>query len=135
MGGDSHENDVECCLLCADKLRECHPKLVKWFLKVIKPLYPEAHIAWGYRNREQQADMVKRNASKLVYPKSKHNKVGLDKKPCSEAVDIFELHNGQAYFRSDFYAAINAHTKNMGWGEVVEQPLPERDANHFELKG
>ena len=61
------------------RLGQCHPLLQRLMLSVVEET--DISIICGFRNEADQNDAYKRGASKLKWPRSKHNK-----QP-SEAVD------------------------------------------------
>lgn len=64
-----------------NRLRECHPDLVKIMLGVDE-IFP-IHVICGSRNKKDQNEAFKRGQSRVKYPDSKHNA-----KPLSLAVDV-----------------------------------------------
>lgn len=63
-----------------DRLRECHPDLIKLILR-LDEVYP-VHVVCGHRGKEDQDKAFAEKKSKLKFPDSKHNKTP------SLAVDI-----------------------------------------------
>ena len=55
-----------------DKLKECHPDLVRLMLRVDQ-IYP-IHVICGFRGEKDQNHAFENKKSKLQYPNSKHNK-------------------------------------------------------------
>lgn len=54
-------------------LSQAHPNLVKIANELIKEM--DVIVICGHRGEKEQNDAVKRKASKLKWPKSKHNKM------------------------------------------------------------
>jgi hypothetical protein len=86
-----HTNDL-ICLLCAEKLATADPRIAEWFLE-IKKEFPHAHVSWAYRNKEDQDRFFAEGKTRAKFPRSKHN-VERDGKPYAQALDLFELRNG-----------------------------------------
>lgn len=85
----AHSNKTSRCPSCVKILSSCHPDLTKFF-RTVKLLVPSAHIASGFRTKEEQDDCNRRRTSKLVWPESAHNQM-VDGKPMSMAVDLCEF--------------------------------------------
>lgn len=69
------------------RIRTCHPDLQSFLMAIEGKTPLELTVVWGYRNKEQQNAAYDKGASKLRYPKSKHNHTD-EHGPCSLAVDI-----------------------------------------------
>ncbi len=101
-----HVNGVISCPSCEDKLNSAYPDLAQWFRESVKPKYPDCHIAWSYRGRDEQETAFLDGKSKLHFPLSAHNKSDDRGNPCALALDLFQLDfNGVgrwawAYFRT-----------------------------------
>lgn len=54
-------------------LNQCHPDLIVIFNEVIK--YFDNSIICGHRSKQEQNSAYYHGYSKLIYPKSKHNKI------------------------------------------------------------
>lgn len=128
------------CPSCEQKLLTAHPVLVSWFHR-IKTKYPNVHVAWAYRNAaEQEAEYIAKR-TRLIYPHSRHNAVR-DGKPCSQALDIFQIdEDGTARFSRPFYAKVaNDSWENHDpiiwggdWNGNHVQDKNDTDSDHFEL--
>jgi len=122
------------CESCDEKLLGADPKLRDWFLKKVKPMFPDAHVSWAHRDKENQNRAVAEGKSKLVYPKSKHNKCDASGKPCAQALDLFKLTaDNKAVFPVEWYVAIAAladEKAGFGWGGKWHK---FKDWDHFEL--
>lgn len=107
-------------------------KLQIWYLRDVKPMYPEAHVSWSYRNEEDQARAVEEHKSLLNYPDSAHNHTDSYGKPCARALDLFELEGKTACFPKPFYVAIakGLDPKVMLWGGHFAHL---GDFDHFQL--
>lgn len=131
----NHHTQAPSCPLCEEKLSQAHPDLAAWYRRV-KPLWPDMHISWSFRDQPSQEQAFKDGKSKLHYPHSAHNKVDLFNKPCAEALDLFEIDESYlAKFNPSFYAAINAYNERNGfkvmWGGKWKTI---GDADHFQLQ-
>ena len=88
------------CLSCNNKLELVHAELVAWF-KDVKLDFPNAHVAWGFRGKEDQEKAFQEGRTRLHYPNSKHNLIP------SQAVDIFQIdEQGLAVFDPIFYTKV-----------------------------
>lgn len=129
----SHHSNLEpTCPLCAEKLEQAHHYMRKWFENV-KRRHPKAHISCAWRGKEDQDRAFQGKKSKLPFPLSKHNRM-INGKPCSLALDLFELSDeGQAIFSPSFYAKINGENEEdrarIRWGGTFQI----RDYDHFEM--
>jgi hypothetical protein len=119
--------------MCEQKLESAHEILRDWFYKVKKSFH-DVHISWAWRGKEAQDEFVKVGKSRAHWPHSKHNHQR-NGKPCSLALDLFQLKDGKAQFFHDFYSGIDDFNKTINapirWGARFVGPL--LDANHFEL--
>lgn len=127
-----HEN-IERCLRCDEKLKQAHPALVSWFWW-LKDIFPQVHIAWSFRGKEDQEREFQEGRSRLNWPESKHNWTE-NGQPCSKALDLFELeNNGDARFDEHFYEKINEENIKedapIRWGGTFKH---FKDLDHFEL--
>lgn len=130
-----HLNSKEPCPSCDEKLKSAHPDLQSWF-KTIKHKFPEAHISWAWRNKFDQNQFVAEGKSRAPWPRSKHNSLDADGKPCSDAIDLFEIaSNGMACWRWVWFKEVAAFSKAQGleiiWGGDWER---FKDSPHFERK-
>lgn len=121
------------CPLCEEKLNQAHPILIQWFTK-IKIKFPEAHIAWTFRNQEDQERCFQEGLSKLRWPNSAHNHMK-DGRPYSKAIDLFFLRSDNiAQFPYSFYKDIADFLKScdspLGWGGLYKTIS---DNDHYQL--
>lgn len=129
-----HEN-IDNCPRCAEMLKDGHEDLQYWFY-IIKEAFPTVHTSCVYRGKDAQDLAVKEGRSYLKWPYSKHNTLGPDKMPRSEAMDLFRLDDiGKADFRMGFYVQIANFLEDAGapiiWGGTFRGLV---DGPHFELK-
>lgn len=129
----SVHQDGATCPGCETKLHEAHPSLVGWFHRV-KAKYINAHVAWAFRDREQQNQCVLDGKSTFPWPKSEHN-VTVGGKPCSRALDLFQIdEDGVARWAPGFFVQLNqdnvAAKEPILWGGRWKT-LGDRD--HFSL--
>lgn len=130
-----HENGVERCSRCENKLFTAHPTLVSWFYWV-KSNHPDCHIAWSFRDEKSQHQAFESGKSKLDWPFSKHNCLDAIGNPQSKALDLFSLNDeGGAEFKKEYFEQI--------WHETQASNLPMKwggnfkslgDNDHFEIK-
>ncbi len=130
-----HHKNGGNCEHCSYDLERTHPHLVEWFWWV-KSNHPHAHIAWSFRDQEEQDSAYAHGMSRKKWPHSKHNALDSDGEPCSKALDIFEIgDDGKAGWDIPFYAIVNKETIDKGypirWGGDFELL---KDFNHFELR-
>lgn len=116
------------CEGCNERLKDAHI-LLQSFFSIIKDKHPSVHISWVYRDEESQKKAVELGASKLPFPKSKHNKLP------AEAIDIFQINeNGKAVFDPGFCRMIFKESEQLGfkftWGGSFKSL---GDYGHFEL--
>ena len=127
-----HTSDIP-CLLCEDKLKTANPRLSTWFYDA-KSEFPDLHISWAYRGKEEQEKAFRERKTHARWPHSKHNhrQNGV---PCSLALDLFQLQSGKAIFCPKFYFKLNQFTQSRGypilWGGTFKNL---KDHDHFELK-
>lgn len=122
------------CPRCSDKLTQAMPQMVEWFTW-LKTIFPEAHIAWSFRDEASQNDAFDRGLSKLRWPESKHNTFDIAGNPSSKALDLFALaESGAALFEAPWYTKINdENVKNnlsIRWGGNFTH---FKDLDHFEM--
>ena len=130
----AHHTQDELCPMCAEKLTQAHESLRDWFTHKVKPSFPDAHISWSYRGKEDQEKAYSEGKTKLRFPNSPHNKMLLDK-PYAHALDLFEIDDTyQAKFNPKFYFDVNElvrfHNDPIKWGGTFKT-LSDKD--HFEL--
>ncbi len=123
------------CPLCNEKLRSADPTIVNIYKLLIKPNFPDCHISWTYRNKEDQEEAFKNKRSKLHYPDSLHNKTDSYGKPCARAIDLFQLtKEKKAAFPVKYYFQIAELLKKqqmpIRWGGTFKSIS---DFDHFEL--
>lgn len=132
MAKARHSHDPH-CLLCEEKLATAHPWLRDWFWRV-KSRHPSVHTSWAWRGEEDQNRLKAEGASNASFGKSKHNHME-DGKPCSLALDLFELTQaGTARWDGVFFAGLNAENEALGenliWGGKFRKL---GDYCHFEM--
>ena len=100
-------------------------------MREVRQKMPSAHIAWAFRGEKDQNDAFKRGASKLQFPKSKHNTMK-EGRPCSEAVDFFELKDGKASWDKAFFQKIADDNSSpvIAWGGNW---VTFKDYPHFQI--
>jgi len=120
------------------ELSTCHPDLQRLFNEVIK--HYECTVLCGHRNMEDQNKAVQSGASKLAWPKSKHNKTP------SLAVDVipFPVDWKDLKRFMHFAGVVQGVAFMMGikirWGGDFNEDLDFKndkfiDMPHFELAG
>jgi hypothetical protein len=130
-----HHTKESRCELCEEKLATAHEYLGQWFRRV-KDRYPSVHVSWAWRGQADQ-DRFHKEGTGVAWPKSKHNAMK-DEKPCSLALDLFEIDdNGAARFSPMFYAKLHDENTQAGepivWGGTFKSR--RGDLDHFEMKG
>lgn len=133
MNKFARHTDQAVCLGCVQRLAEAKQELGNWFW-VMKQHNPYLHVAWAYRDEENQNRMHAEGASKLVYPNSKHNKTDADGRPDAEAIDLFEQYKGEGHWSKEAMTKVNAKSIELGykmrWGGDFKSL---GDYDHFEL--
>jgi hypothetical protein len=127
------------CLSCDDKLKQAHPTIAEWFVKCVKASFPEAHISWSYRDKDNQNECFLAGKSKLQYPNSQHNKTDDKSNPCAKALDLFRLdiaNVGCWEYRFFKQIADKSKTDNspIEWGGDWHTTHGFVDQDHFQLK-
>lgn len=126
-----HQNE-EVCTGCEKKLEQADPRIARWFRERVKPLKPDAHIAWAFRGPDDQRMEFLEGRSQLDWPHSKHNAMN-DGRPAALALDLFRLAGNSAEYSMSFFYAI--------WEDAEKAGIPLRwggkfktlgDATHFE---
>ena len=113
------------------RLETCHADLQKICKEVIK--YYDISILYGHRNRTDQDQAFEDGASKLKYPKSKHNQMP------SLAVDIAPYPIAWEKEKSFYYLAgmIKAEAEKLGvkirWGGDWDGDGDLSDQTFFDL--
>ena len=123
-----HTSDPQ-CPLCDYKLTQAHDVLRDWFNTHVKPQYPDAHVSWSYRNKQDQDRCLAENKTRLEFPMSKHNQIP------SLAIDLFEIDQaGHGVWNPKFFVALNEYNEGngfpIGWGGRWRSL---GDGDHFEL--
>jgi hypothetical protein len=132
----NHHTHDPVCPLCEDKLFTAHDYLKGWF-RSLKSRYPNVHVSWAYRGQADQEEFFKEGKTRAHYPHSAHNKTDEAGKPCSLALDLFQIdEDGVARFSPLFYAKIADESEKDGalilWGGTFKN-IGDRD--HFQYKG
>lgn len=118
------------CLGCLHKLTEANAAFSPWFWGLVMQ-NPDLHISWSFRGPVDQEEAFKESKSKLHWPDSAHNKM-VDGKPCSDALDLFEIYDGKPLWRPTLMAHIAARFPNFIWGGAFKSL---GDYDHFQLRG
>lgn len=131
------------CPSCEEKLKEAHALLGEWFHEM-KEIYSNLHISWSYRDETNQNNYFAQGRSQLKYPYSLHNKTDSEGKPCSLALDVFQLvpsvnlHTSDiAVFNRTFYEQLYQESllnfPKLKWGGKF-QTLADFDHFYMDLK-
>lgn len=131
-----HSNNISPCPECEEKLKSAHERLADWFKSSVKPLHPDCHISWSYRDKDSQEKAFLDGRSKLHFPLSAHNKSDDQGNPCSLALDFFRLDpNGMACWEWGYFRTISQEVDKSDepifWGGLWAHL---GDSDHFELK-
>lgn len=124
------------CPSCETKIMYAHPEL-RPVWAAIKVKYPDAHISWSYRNKVDQEQAFIEKKTNAHYPYSKHNKVDAMGKPCSHAIDLFQINPTHpkgcwsAEWCKTVYEYISALYPFVTWGGSFKH-LSDKD--HFEIE-
>ena len=70
------------------KLATCHPMLSKVAVRALEICPYDITIVFGHRGEAEQNALFERGASQKRFPDSKHNKLGSNGQPQSEAIDF-----------------------------------------------
>ena len=98
------------CPLCEEKLKLAHEDLGYWFHNRVKPYWPDAHISWSHRDKENQERAFKEGKTTLHFPDSLHNKLP------AMALDLFQINEkGLAVWDKMFFGGLARLIKNEGW--------------------
>jgi len=129
-----HENGVDRCPRCEEKLKEANSTLIAFFYWV-RTNHPDVHISWSFRDEANQDQCFSAGLSRLRWPNSPHNALNLLGQACSEALDLFRLNgDGKAEWPADYFKAINDETKTAGlpilWGGNFKHL---GDLDHFQM--
>lgn len=124
-----HHTSEPVCPLCEEKLSQAHEHLATWFRTIVKPKWPDAHVSWSYRGKEDQEKAFADAKTRLHFPKSAHNH-----QPAL-ALDLFQLNeDGVAVWSPKFFAQVALLNKgeypNLVWGGTFKTL---GDGDHFEL--
>lgn len=130
--GLHHTKDMM-CTLCESKIKQAHPYLALWWM-AIKQRFPDCHISWTFRDKDQQELAKNDGRSRVVWPHSRHNHMK-DNRPYARAMDLFKLRDDWvASWDKDYFAQIAAflsqNSAQIVWGGAWEK---FKDAPHFEL--
>ena len=127
-----HTHDLV-CPSCEEKLLTAHEYIVNWFTHLKREL-PTIHVSWAYRNQAEQDQYFGEGKTHARFPNSPHNQCDLSGKPCSRALDLFEIDkNGMAVFDRKIYEAISQkciqQKDEIIWGGNFKSI---GDADHFQ---
>lgn len=130
-----HHTHDPVCLLCEDKLFTADPRLASWF-RAVKARYTNVHVSWSWRGEADQEAFFKEGKTHAHFPHSAHNKMDASGKPCSLALDLFQIdEDGIARFSPLFYAKIADESEKTNepilWGGTFKNI---GDKDHFQLK-
>jgi hypothetical protein len=117
------------CLGCIAKLEQANAIFTPWFWQ-IRVRFPDLHISWTFRDEASQNQAVAEGNSKLKWPDSAHNKM-VDGKPCSDAVDLFEIYNNEPFWHPGVMAQIAELSPQFLWGAHFKSL---GDYDHFQIK-
>ena len=112
------------------KLASCHPMLSKIAIHALELCPYDITIVHGHRGEEVQNALFDRGASQKRFPDSKHNAIGGDGQPQSEAIDFAPWVDGGipwddthifAVVAGSFFAAaldldIRVQGRSLRWG-------------------
>lgn len=122
------------CKGCQDKLEGADPIIAEWFNKIIKPEFPDCHVAWAFRGEVDQNSCFNANLSGVRWPNSKHNKMDAAGKPKAEALDLFRQTDKGADWSKTYYAKIADHSSKSGFsGKIKWGTRNGTDLDHFEM--
>lgn len=76
------------------KLSTCHPLLSQIAIRALEICPYDITIVHGWRSEDVQNALFDRGASQKRFPDSKHNKLGSNGQPQSEAIDFAPYVNG-----------------------------------------
>lgn len=131
----SFHNDGIVCNGCNKMLLQAIPEMREWFQEK-KRENVALHISCSFRTKEDQEDAFKRGASRAHWPNSAHNRTDAKGMPASWALDLFEMHNGRAFYPMGTFARLAEQVKKNGenivWGGDFKNL---GDACHFEFGG
>jgi len=91
-----------------DKLKTCHPDLVRVAELALSRSPVDFTIVWGWRDAAQQNAMVAAGASKTPWPKSKHNATNQAGEPASNAIDFAPVVGGTIPWKDTHLFAVVA---------------------------
>lgn len=129
-----HNRDMD-CPACAEKLSTAHHELREWYVSAVKPNFPETHVSWSFRNKEEQEKVFAEGKSYFHFPMSAHNKSDDQGNPCSLALDLFQQDaQGIGHWPPKLFLDISnmciLNKLPIRWGGVWKHL---GDADHFEL--
>ena len=120
------------CPLCEEKLKTADLRLVHWFLEARKE-FQNLHIAWSWRSKEEQESAFQEGRTRAHFPHSKHNHME-NGKPCSLALDVFQIQNGRVVFCPSFYFKLNELSQKMGYSIIWGGSFSTlKDNDHYEI--
>ncbi len=105
--------------------------------------FPDAHIAWTFRNEADQNAEFHAGRSKKPWPESAHNYTNEWGEAFSQAMDLFQLaENGAASWELAWYQRVAMFAEKIQaplvWGGNFKRKASDKqgwDSNHFELAG
>jgi len=121
------------CPSCEEKLKQACGYMVNWFHNT-KKHFPSIHISCSFRNQQDQEQAYAEGKTHAQWPKSPHNRTNDDGVPCSYALDLFELSEGNvALFPPKLYCDLWDYCVKNGleiiWGGKFRSL---GDADHFQ---
>lgn len=130
----SHHTSDPVCPLCEEKLKTAHPEIARWYRNDVKASYPNAHVAWAYRGKEDQERAFQEHRTKCHYPDSPHNRM-VEGRPESLALDLFQIdEDHRALFNPIWYAKLSDECEQkklpIQWGGTFKTL---GDYDHFQL--
>lgn len=108
-----------------EKLASCHPMLAKVAVRALEICPYDITIVFGHRGEEVQNTLFARGSSEKKFPLSKHNRLGSNGQPQSEAIDFAPYINGSipwndthifAVVAGSFFAAAIELGATLRWG-------------------
>lgn len=123
------------CTFCEMKLLSARSEIAEIF-RTIKKEFPDTHCSWTWRSKVDQDISVAAGKSHTPWPTSYHNKVDLNSRPCSHAVDIFQITKEKPMGDwntekcREIYLAIKDRFPFMTWGGSFRHP----DSDHFQIE-
>lgn len=128
----SVHNEGIVCNGCNKMLLQAVPAMRQWFQDQ-KRDNASLHISCSFRDKEDQNDAYRRGASRCQWPNSAHNRTDERGNPASRALDLFEMHNGRAFYPMGTFArlaeAVKKNDDPIVWGGDFKNL---GDACHYE---